>query len=333
MTDNDIIRFAQMPKFSQTQTDYVLAVEALDPITDILNELSSSCEKLELFNTAYKKISRHGVTDFIKEEFGDALSPFSVNFETQSVSACLEGLSSLAERAWTIIRNMFVRLFEYLTTNTYFGNLFNRSEFYRRRMSEIIAGPLRGYVKADLDSFNSITISGFNYNEFYNRMNYTGMLISKLRNIASYRMETIDVEHMFADVIRYLNINTESGTFYPSVPVMSKGTTYDLGWTPFKVYSVSSNLYSKVAVNSIGLSRLQQEFARSLKVAIAECDAILAGRIDGNDENKVLLARKKIQNIRNVQALVQIANNNMCYLCGQWIRMAQFDTGARPYPA
>ena len=335
MTDNDILRFAMMPKYNHVHALQVQSEEAITPMVDMINEVNEAFDQISLFNTAYSKISRHGVTDFIKKEYADTLSPYSINFETQPVSACLEGLSSMVERLWTVIKNLVTRLYNYFMTHTYFGAIFEKCEYYQRRMSELIAGPLKGYLKADLNLFNSVMVSGMAYDVFVQNINYVGMLISKLKSITPYSLGGIDVSITMTDVTRHLNIPYEDGRYsIVSTPAVERKSLYDLCWTPFKVNSVASSLYSKIAVNAIGLNRLRNELARSLAVALKECEDVLNGKIDGDDNTRIQHAKLRVLNIRNIQVLTAIAMKYLCTMCGQWCRMASlFDTGERPYPA
>ena len=334
MTDNDIIRFAHMPRYSQQQTDLVLATEAFAPINEIVEYVSDTFNQIVTLTTAHQKISRHGVTSYIIDEYADRLSAYSINFETQSVSACLEGLSSLVERMWVAIKNALSRLLEYLKTNPYFAQWFNRCEFYRSKMASLISGQLRNYIKADIESFNSIMMAGWNYGDFVKTMNYTAVLISRLKGIGSYRIEDIDIGRQFYDVFMNLNASFVDGVVTISNPGFERKSTNDLDWKPNLVYYISNTLYSKVAVNSMTLTRMQREFERILTVAIQECNNVLSGREDGNDDTKVTAAKNRIRNIRNIQNLIQLAVSNTCFLCSQWCKLASsFDTGERPYPA
>lgn len=335
MTDNDILCFAMMPKYNHVHALQVQSEEALIPMIDMINEVNEAFEQISLFNTAYSKISRHGVTDFIKKEYADTLSPYSINFETQPVSACLEGLSSMIERLWNVIKNLITRLYNYFTTHTYFGAIFNKCEYYQRRMSELIAGPLKGYLKADLNLFNSVMVTGMSYDDFVKNINYVGILISKLKSITPYSVGNIDVGNIMGDVTRYLDIPYEDGRYsIEKSPTVTRESLYDLYWTPFKVNSVAGSLYSKIAVNAISLRRLRDEMTRSLAIALKECDDVLSGRIDGNDETRIQHAKLRAINIRNVQVLTGTAMKYLCVMCGQWCRMASlFDTGQRVYPA
>ena len=334
MTDSDILRFASMPRFSQEQTDFVLATEAFAPITEIVNYISDTFNQISTLNDAYNKISKHGVTSYIEEELQDKLSTDSINFKSQSVSACLEGLSSLVERMWVSIKNALSRLLEFLKTNPYFAQWFNRCEFYRSKMAALIAGPLKNYIKADIDSFNSITYAGWTYTDFCKTLNYTNLLILKLKSLGTYKLEDIKFDNMFYDTFANLNVSYENGVITVFNPSFERKTSLDLEWTPYKVYSVANSLYAKIAVNAMYLTRLQRDFERMLNAAIVECDNVLSGREDGNDDAKVSAARLRIQNIRNIQQLVQLAVSNTCFLCSQWCRLASsFDIGQRPYPA
>ena len=334
MTDNDILKFAMMPKYSHSHAIQIQATEALVPVSSMVSELESAFEQISLFNRAHMKISRHGLTDYIKEEFGDTLSPYSINFESQTVSACLEGLSSMIERLWNVIKNTLTRLFEYVTNNTFLGELFDKCEYYQHRMSAIIAGPLRGYIKADVDAFNSSVISGLAYDQFVQYINYVGILISKLRSISSFSLDNVQVSSSMVDVARYLSIPYEDGKYRSIAPVVKRDSLYNLYWSPFKVYSVANQLYSKIAVNASNLRRLKGELTRALTVALAECNNVLSGRTDGTNEETIQKAKLRVNNIRNVQALTQTAISYLCIMCGQWCRMASlFDTGERPYPA
>ena len=334
MTDLDIIRFANMPKYSQQQTDMVLATEAFAPVNEIVEYVTDTFDKMALLNTAYNKISRHGLTSYIIEEYTDILTPYSVNFNTQSASACMEGLSSLVERMWVSIKNALSRLLEYLKTNPYFAQWFNRCEFYRAKMASLIAGPLRNYTKANIESFNSIMLAGWKYSDFCKTLNVTGNLIAKLKSIGAYRVEDIDFTRMFYDTFEQLNATYMDGVINLSNPLFERKSAYDLGWTPNYVYGVSSTLYSRVAVNSMSLTRMTREFERLLNIALVECNNVLSGREDGNDDAKVTAAKNRIRNVKNIQSLVQLAVSNTCHLCCEWCKLASsFDIDQRPYPA
>lgn len=334
MTDSDIIRFSLMPKFSQQQTDYVLALEAMQSISESVEEINDGLQKIETLSHAYKTISKCGINKYVEEEFSDILSMYSINFQTQSVSACMEGLTSIIERVWVSIKNALVRLLEFLKTNPYFARWFNRCEFYRSRMADIISTSLKSYVKADPVAFNTITLSGWNYADFNKTMNYTAVLIQRLKNMGSFRIEDIVVDRMFYDIFNNLNAVYENDWVVVSNPAFIPSTAGDLGWKPFNVYQVSSTLYSRIAVNSMYLTRLQKDFERTLNVAIQECNEVLSGRIDGTTDEKIRTAKRRIRNIKNVQSLIQLAVSNTCLLCSQWCKLASsFDIGQRPYPA
>ena len=222
MLDNDIIRFSQMPKFSQEQTDYVLSLETMNVIDVYLSDIENCCERLKLFSNAYTKILKHGVTDFIKEELSLPLAPYCINFESQSVSACLEGLSGLVERVWVAIKNTLIRLFNYVMDNTFLGGLFERLEFYRRRISEQIAGPLKNYTKVDVAVYQTRMISGISYEDFCTRMNCIALLIARLKNVGSYRLDSIDVLNVFSDAIRSANIEVKDGRLYLGAPIFTR---------------------------------------------------------------------------------------------------------------
>ena len=334
ITDIDIIRWANMPKFSQYQTDYILSTEAFSTINEFVDYITNSFDQIHTLSNAYQKISRHGITSYIVDEFSDVLAPYSINFRTQSPSACMEGLSSLVERLWTAIKNALSRLLEFLKTNPYFAQWFNRCEYYRAKMAALMAGPLKNYIKADLESFNSIVLTGLSYADFFKYTNLTGILISKLKCVGSYKAEDIDIIRMFYEIFN----NGLTADFIDNVvsiknPVLKRDTTKELGWTPQLVNTITNNLYSKVAVNAMCLTRLTRDIERQLNIAIVECNNVLAGREDGNDDAKVVSARNRIRNIKNIQNLVQLAVNYTCFLCAQWCKMASsFDKDKRPYP-
>ena len=322
MTDNDIVRFALMPKFSQKQADYVIATESFSPIKEECDVVNQLLDKVHVLSDAHTKLLKYGITPFIEEEYSDVLSAYSVNFKTQSVHACIEGLSSIIERVWTSIKNALMRIFQYLSENPIFTMWFNRCEFYRVRMSNMIAGPLRAYIKADIDKFGTIVATGWNLQEFKMRAYHLGNLISKIKNNMNARFEMLDVYHVFGAEIQGLGCGFVDGNVMPVPPATTRTTAKEFEWKPFDVYQIASNLYSKVAVNSMYLTRLNTELGRSLKIAITEADNVLSGRSDGSNEEQIALSKNRVKNIKNMLMLVQIAVNNLCLMCAQWYKYA-----------
>ena len=322
MTNNDIIRFALMPRFNPYQAEYVTSTEALIPIKEECVILDQLLNKVAALSEAHKKILRHGPTSFIIEEYNDILTEYNINFATQSVDACVEGLSSIVERIWITIKHALIRLWNFITDHPCVTLWFNRCEFYRVRMANIISTSLKAYAKMDINAFNDIKLIGFKKDEFRAKVLHVGNLIAKIKNTSASKFELLNIESIFGQEVAGLGCRFENSTVIVQPPSLTKDTTKKMGWKPFDVYAITNDLYARVATNSMYLTRFSQDLGRTLRSAMADADNVLTGRTEGSDETIIALSKARVNNIRNILMLIQIANSNAYILLSEWYKMA-----------
>lgn len=333
MNDINISGLYLMPKIDPVYFQDVLSQEQITPVLDALDHIDGMYDQVKQISKLQTVIYRHGSSEAVLEDYTDLLDHYHINFKTQSIQACTEGLSSVISRIWEAIKNIISRIMDYLQNNEYFAQWFNGCERCRVKMASYISGCLRDYAKVDATKFEKNMFRIMPYPVFTQYLNALSMLILKLKNCMSLNLSMIDVTTVFKDCLASLKIVCENGKIFANFPFYDLKSAKALYWNPSKIYYVANDLYSKVAINSMELMRIQKTIERVVGETYRECNDVLSGRIDGNDEKKIMEARQRIRNIRNLNELIRITIRLTYMMCKQWLTLVgKMDFGVYPEP-